>query len=217
LLVALLALAAWFRFGTEAGRSLTAIDTLARFRQLDPALQRGGFVLLYVVGCLVFIPGTLLSLVGALLFGVQEGTLWTWLGAVIGSAGAFQVARLLGRDFVVQLFRGSFERFDRAVRRNGFLGLFLIRLLPIFPFFAINFGSGITGIRFRDYVAATAAGILPGVFVYQLLFAKLGEAALKEGVRPADFLAPDVLTAIAVFIGFTIGVTALAKRLAPRE
>ena len=62
----------------------------------------------------------------------------------------------------------------------------------------------IAGIRLRDYVLATAIGIVPGTFVYQFLFAKFGRRILTEGLR-LDYLAdPDLWLAIGLFAAFVI-------------
>ena len=104
-------------------------------------------------------------------------------------------------------------RFDQRIREHGFTGLLLIRLLPIFPFNAVNFGCGLVGVRLRDYVLATAIGIVPGTFVYQFLFAKFGRRILTEGFR-AEYLAdPEIWLAIGLFAAFVIGGKWLSKKL----
>jgi uncharacterized membrane protein YdjX (TVP38/TMEM64 family) len=152
----------------------------------------------------LLLPGTFLSFIGALLFGPYEGTLYTWIGATVGATLAFLAAKLLGRDFVDQLLGGKFAAFDKRIQENGFTGLLLIRLVPIFPFNGVNFGCGLTGIRLRDYVLATALGILPGTFVYQFLFAKLGEKLFTEGFRWADLLDWQVFAALGLFVAFIV-------------
>ena len=97
----------------------------------------------------------------------------------IGLAHAF----ILGRDFVERLFGGRFAAFDQRIREHGFTGLLIIRLLPVFPFNAVNFGCGLTGMRLRDYILATAISIVPGTFVYQYLFAKFGRRVPTEAAQ----------------------------------
>jgi uncharacterized membrane protein YdjX (TVP38/TMEM64 family) len=107
--------------------------------------------LIYIaVGTVALSPGTVLSVAGAVQFGPYEGTLYTWIGATIGATLAYWMARVLGRDFVERRFGGRFAAFDQRIREHGFTGLLIIRLLPLFPFNAVNFGSGLTGIRLRD-------------------------------------------------------------------
>jgi len=114
------------------------------------------------------------------------------------------MSRVLGRDFVERLFGGRFAAFDQRIREHGFTGLLIIRLLPLFPFNAVNFGCGLTGIRLRDYVLATAIGIVPGTFVYQFLFAKFGRKILTEGFRLAYLKDPQLWLALGLFAAFVI-------------
>jgi uncharacterized membrane protein YdjX (TVP38/TMEM64 family) len=80
----------------------------------------------------------------------------------------------------------------------------IIRLVPVFPFNAVNFGCGLTGIRLRDYVLATAIGIVPGTFVYQFLFAKFGRKILTEGFRLEYLRDPQLWLALGLFVAFVI-------------
>jgi uncharacterized membrane protein YdjX (TVP38/TMEM64 family) len=201
----------YFFRATEAGRQIARDPGNAAVRlkdyvgTFDPLTARLLYVAAYIGATVLFIPGTVPSFAGALLFGPYQGTLLTWLGATIGATLAYLLARWLGRDFVEHLFAGRFAAFDRRIRENGFIGLLIIRLLPVFPFFAVNFGCGLTGIRLRDYVLATAIGIIPGTFVYQLAFAKFGEEILIRGFRWELLKDPELWAVLGVFVAF-IGV-----------
>jgi uncharacterized membrane protein YdjX (TVP38/TMEM64 family) len=170
--------------------------------------DRLAYVALYVAGTLLFVPGTVLSFVGAALFGTLWGTILTWSGAVIGSTLTFVVVRFLGREgvkgLVDKLFAGRFESFDQWIAAHGFQAMLLVRLLPIFPFNGVNFGAGLTKIGLPTYVLATALGILPGTFVYQYLFANVGQKILKEGVKFEYFADPNLLVPIGLFVLFLI-------------
>jgi uncharacterized membrane protein YdjX (TVP38/TMEM64 family) len=110
-----------------------------------------------------------------------------------------------------------FAAFDRRIREHGFTGLLVIRLLPLFPFNAVNFGSGLTGIRLRDYVLATAIGIVPGTFVYQFLFAKFGRRILTEGLRLEYLADPELWLAIGLFAAFVIVGKWLSGKVSPKS
>lgn len=205
LLVAFIAGAVYFFRYTDTGQKLTPnqMKQFIRTSFSDP-VQRLMYVGIYICGTVILLPGTVLSYAGAALFGAYEGTLYTWLGATIGAGIAFWVARLLGRGFVDKLMRGKLEAFDRRIEEHGFTGLLIIRLLPIFPFNGVNFASGLTRMRFRDYLLATAIGIIPGTFVYQFLFAKFDQAAVEKGFQWSILLDPQVLIALGLFVVFLI-------------
>jgi uncharacterized membrane protein YdjX (TVP38/TMEM64 family) len=203
-LVAFLAAAVYYFRFTEQGREITPEYVLDSIESHGPVMARLIYVAVYIAGTVAFLPGTVLSFAGAVLFGAYEGTLYTWLGATIGATLAYLMARVLGRDFVERLFAGRFAAFDRRIRDNGFTGLLIIRLLPIFPFNAVNFGCGLTGIKLRDYVLATAIGIVPGTFVYQFLFAKFGRKILTEGLQLEYLKDPELWLALGLFAAFVI-------------
>jgi uncharacterized membrane protein YdjX (TVP38/TMEM64 family) len=217
LLIAFLAVAYHVVRHSEIGQLLTAQRLQDYVENVGPGLARLLYVLVYIVGAVLLLPGLLLSFVGAVLFGVWEGTLYTWIGATIGATCAFLLARLLGRDFVDQLLRGKLRALDDRLRERGFLSLLIIRLVPLLPFNGVNFGCGLTSIRLRDYVLATALGIVPGTFVYQYLFAKLGESLLTEGFSWSDLASLEVLAPLAVFAVFVLVTGWLAHRLGARE
>ena len=98
---------------------------------------------------------------------------------------------------------------------TGFSGLLILRLVPLFPFNAINFGSGLTAIRLRDYVLATAIGILPGTFVYQYLFNRVGERIRRQGISLQDLYDPQLLAALGLFVVFIALGKWLSTKLQP--
>jgi uncharacterized membrane protein YdjX (TVP38/TMEM64 family) len=213
LLVAFLAAAVYvFRF-TEWGREVTPEYVLTSIESHGPITARLIYVAVYIVGTVALVPGTVLSFAGALLFGPYQGTLYTWVGAIIGATLAFLMARVLGRDFVERLFGGRFAALDQRIRGHGFTGLLLIRLLPLFPFNAVNFGCGLTGMRLRDYVLATAIGIIPGTFVYHFLFAKFGRRVLTEGLRLEELADPEIWLAIGLFAAFVLAGNWLSRKV----
>lgn len=205
-----------FRF-TSLGDSLSVPRIREGIQELGPVSARLAYIALYILGTVLLLPGLLLSFVGAILFGPYEGTLYTWTGATIGASLAFLVAKALGRDFVEGLLGGRLALLDRRLRDHGFTGLLIIRLVPLFPFNGVNFGCGLTAIRFRDYLLATALGILPGTFVYQFLFARFGEKILEEGVSWEDMLDPVLGLALGLFVLFILAGKFVASRLAQQQ
>jgi uncharacterized membrane protein YdjX (TVP38/TMEM64 family) len=215
LLLALIAAAVYFTRFTDTGRQITVQSVRDYVRSYPALLVPLVYIAIYVLGTVLFLPGTLLSFVGAQLFGLWEGTLYTWIGATIGATLAFLVARRLGRDFVNQLLSGRLHVLEQHLQRHAFMGLLVMRLVPVFPFSGLNLGCGLTNMRLRDFVLATALGILPGTFVFQYLFAYLGRA-LDEGMSWSDLADPHVLAPIGLFLAFILIGRWLARRLQPK-
>ena len=123
------------------------------------------FIMVYAVGVCLFVPGTLLTTLGAAIFGPYFGFIYVWLGAMIGSSLAFFIGRYLGRDFAASLIGDRLKKYDEAIARNGFATVLYLRLV-YFPFTPMNFGMGLTKVRFRDYFSGTALGIIVGTFIF---------------------------------------------------
>src|SRR4030042_1449191 len=123
------------------------------------------FILVYAVGVCLFVPGTLLTVLGAAIFGAYLGFLYVWIGAMIGASFAFWIGRTLGREFAASLVGDRLRRYDDAIARNGFATVLYLRLV-YFPFTPLNFGMGLTKVRFRDYFVGTGLGIIVGTFVF---------------------------------------------------
>lgn len=124
------------------------------------------YVVAYAAATALALPGSLLTIVGGAVFGLGWGVVLVTLGANLGANAAFGLARVLGRDGVERLMRGRLRGLGAATARHGFMGLLALRLIPLVPFNALNVGSGLTAMPWRDYALATAIGIVPGTFVY---------------------------------------------------
>ena len=172
-LVAFILLAVYLVRYTPVRDALTA-EALGRF------LERAGlwapvlFVLIYTIGVCLFVPGTLLTGLGAAIFGAYWGFVYVWIGAMLGAGAAFFIGRTLGRDFAVSLIGDRLKKYDDAVERNGFATTLYLRLI-YFPFTPMNFGMGLTKVRFLDYFFGTGLGIIVGTFIFTFFIGTLKE------------------------------------------
>ncbi|MEE4354778.1 MAG: TVP38/TMEM64 family protein [Desulfatiglans sp.] len=172
-LVAFVILAVFLVRFTPIKDYLTA-ETMGRF------LDRAGhwapilFMLIYAVGVCLFLPGTLLTGLGAAVFGAYWGFLYVWIGAMLGSSAAFFIGRTLGREFASSLVGDRLKRYDDAIERNGFATVLYLRLV-YFPFTPMNFGMGLTKVRFIDYFFGTGLGIIVGTFIFTFFIGTLKE------------------------------------------
>jgi uncharacterized membrane protein YdjX (TVP38/TMEM64 family) len=152
---------------------LTA-DALGRFLDTAGFWAPALFMLFYTVGVCLFVPGTLLTGLGAAIFGAYWGFLYVWVGAMFGASAAFWIGRTLGREFAASLIGDKLRRYDDAIERNGFATVLYLRLV-YFPFTPMNFGMGLTKVHFRDYLFGTGLGIIVGTFVFTFFIGTLKE------------------------------------------
>ncbi len=160
----------------------------------------------YSLVTIFLFPGTIMTFIGAILFGTVNGTIFNIIGATIGASLCFLVARYLGHDFVAKLHgKKSMHKEATFSKKHGFSTVFIARLVPVVPFNVLNFGSGLTKISFKDYVSATFLGLIPGTFIYTYLFATLGESVLSGNFVAADLLTREILIPIGLFILLIVG------------
>jgi len=174
------------------------------------------FIAGYVVAAVLFIPGSLLTLAGGAIFGLTKGVVIVFLAAVLGSSAAFLVSRYVARSSIERRLAGNarFAAMDRAVGAQGRKIVFLLRLSPVFPFTLLNYGLGLTNVRFVDYVVASI-GMLPGTLLYVYYGKVIGDvAALAGGTAmekgPADYAI--LILGLAATIVVTTIVTRIARR-----
>ena len=132
------------------------------------------YMLIYAIGVCLFLPGTLLTGLGAAIFGAYWGFLYVWIGAMLGASAAFFIGRTLGREFAASLIGDKLKKYDDAIERNGFATVLYLRLV-YFPFTPMNFGMGLTKVSFKDYFSGTGLGIIVGTFIFTFFIGTLKE------------------------------------------
>ncbi|MCI0534969.1 MAG: TVP38/TMEM64 family protein, partial [Verrucomicrobiales bacterium] len=174
------------------------------------------FVGLYVAACVLFIPGSLLTLGAGAVFGVVRGSVIVSVAAILGAASAFLVGRYLARAWVARKIEGNpkFKAIDEAVAKEGWKIVLLTRLSPAFPFNLLNYAFGLTRVSFSEYLFASWIGMLPATILYVYVGSLAGSiASLDRGGRTRT-TAEWVLYAVGLIA--TIVVTILVTRQARR-
>lgn len=138
------------------------------------------FVLLYALVTLMPVPKNVLSALAGLVFGLVFGVVLVYVAAILGALLAFALGRALGREAVERFTGSRVARVDAALSRHGLWSIIGVRLVPVLPFTAINYGAGLTAVRTRHYLWGTAIGILPGTVAY----VALGTYGLQPGSWP---------------------------------
>jgi len=167
------------------------------------------YILIYTVGVCLFLPGTLLTGLGAAIFGAYWGFLYVWFGAMFGASVAFFIGRTLGREFAASLIGDRLKKYDDAIERNGFATVLYLRLV-YFPFTPMNFGMGLTKVHFRDYVFGTGLGIIVGTFIFTFFIGTLKDVWTSGNW--GELISMKVFFSIALFI-FSFFIPKIIKKL----
>jgi len=154
------------------------------------------FLLSYVLVAALSIPGAVvLTLAGGFLFSTLQATVYVNIGATAGATLAFLGARYLLGARLQEKYRAQLMKFNKEVEQNGAGYLLTLRFIPVFPFFLINFLSGLTTIRLRTFIWTTALGIVPGTAVFAFAGQQLGSINDLSEVLSTRVLAAFVLLA----------------------
>ncbi len=152
--------------------------SLVWIRGMGP-LGIGIFALIYVLACILFLPGAILTLGAGAIFGVIKGSVIVSIASTIGATCAFLIGRYFVRHWVESKIEGNpkFKAVDDAVAKEGLKIVGLTRLSPIFPFNLLNYAYGVTKVTLRDYVLASWIGMMPGTVMYVYIGSLAGDVA----------------------------------------
>ena len=142
----------------------------------------GVFIIIYAVVAATPIPVTIMATAGGLVFGLPFGTLLSMIGVVLGCWGGYWIARALGRDTVLRLLGSHAETIESKLTGGGFYAACALRLMPGFPYWPVNYGSGALGIDNRTFLSATVISSLPGQLSLVAVGAFIGEPNVLNGI-----------------------------------
>jgi Uncharacterized conserved protein len=175
------------------------------------------FIIVYALATVLMAPGSILTIGAGFVFGLWKGFLAAWVGATLGAALAFLVARFVARDKIEAIARRNekFRKIDSAIGKQGAKLIFLLRLSPVIPFNLSNYFYGLTAVKFWPYVVASWIGMMPGTFLYVYIgvaskaavAATAGGEAIKHGWQYWTFLGVGLVATVIV----TIWVTKIAR------
>jgi uncharacterized membrane protein YdjX (TVP38/TMEM64 family) len=126
------------------------------------------FVLIYVGATVAALPGSVLTIAAGALFGSVEGVICVSIASTLGASLSFLIGRYFARDSVARWLAGNekFQRLDRLTEQQGAIMVALTRVVPLFPFNLLNYGFGLTRVRFWTYVFWSWLCMLPMTVVY---------------------------------------------------
>lgn len=173
-------------------------ETLLAWRDAHYLLTVAGFIAAYAVMVGFGLPGaTIATLTGGFLFATFPGVLFNITAATLGAMGIFLVARAgLGAQLAARMdgASGPIKRLKEGIDRSQWEMLFLMRLVPVVPFFVANLLPALVGVPLSRYAISTCLGIIPGAIVYTSVGAGLGEVfAAGEAPDLGIIFEPHVL------------------------
>jgi pyruvate/2-oxoglutarate dehydrogenase complex dihydrolipoamide dehydrogenase (E3) component/uncharacterized membrane protein YdjX (TVP38/TMEM64 family) len=178
--VILLAIALFFALDLRSYLSLEYFraqrEAIDAYVAASPRAAAFAFFAIYVAVTGLSLPGAaIMTLIAGAVFGVLWGTVIVSFASSIGATLAFLASRFLLHDWVQTKFGDKLKAINAGVEKEGAFYLFALRLVPAFPFFAINLAMGLTPMRTRTFYWVSQLGMLPGTIVYVYAGTQLGQ------------------------------------------
>lgn len=181
IIVIALALAAFFALGLHKYFTLETLRenraALQGWVEASPARAVAIFIAVYAAAVAISFPGaSILTIFGGYLFGLAIGVPATVFAATLGATAIFLAAKTALGDFLHSRAGGFVKKMEQGFHEDELNYMFVLRLIPAFPFWAINIAAGVLGVSTRNFVIGTGLGIIPGSFVYTSIGAAAGAA-----------------------------------------
>lgn len=185
-------------FFTEEGRVLLQ----EKFQYYTQKVGLWGvfiFIAFYALSIMLFVPASVFTSIGGVIFGNWLGLLINFIGAIIGGVLSFFTARYLLRDMAAKILQHRhFKKFDDKIAEHGFSVILYMRLMFV-PFTYLSFAAGISKIDFKSFFLGTLFGVAPGILVITFLAAAIKKIFLTYK-SPLDLLRIDIILPVALFI-----------------
>lgn len=165
------------------------------------------FYAIYAVAVMA-IPITMFPIIGGVLLNFWIALPLNVVAATAGAWLSFRVGRSFGRAAIEPIMRGNLKALDRLTASQGVRTVFLLRLIGLPPFIVTNYGLGLSGVRNRDFLLGTAAGIVPWMTLVTYMSTSLWAAVLvggEKGMMKALLKAMAPLTAVSALVMVGVG------------
>lgn len=128
------------------------------------------YIVVYILIVAISLPGaTTMTLIGGFLFDQYIGTIATVMSATIGSMLLFICIRYAAGAMFKSRSADWVNKMQQGFNRDAFNYLLFLRLVPLFPFFAVNIAAAVLQVRTVVFFWGTFLGIIPGTFIYVTL------------------------------------------------
>jgi pyruvate/2-oxoglutarate dehydrogenase complex dihydrolipoamide dehydrogenase (E3) component/uncharacterized membrane protein YdjX (TVP38/TMEM64 family) len=150
-------------------------------------------------GLYVFLTGLslpaagIMTIISGAIFGLFWGTIIVSFASALGASIAFVVSRFLFRDYVQTRFLTNLKTINAGIERDGAFYLFMLRLIPVFPFFIINVVMGLTPLKLTTFYIVSQVGML----LPSMLF-------VNAGVQIAKIKSIEDILSLELFLAFAL-------------
>ena len=164
----------------------------------NPVVFSATFFLIYVAATAISLPGaaTALTLVAGAVFGLAWGVVFVSFASTIGATLAMLIARWLFQEQIQVRFKQQLQTINDGIEREGAFYLFTMRLVVIFPFFAVNLAMAVTKISAIQFYLVSQIGMLAGTAVFVNAGTQLAQISSAGDILSARIIASLALLGV---------------------
>ena len=190
------------------------VQRLPVVRELITALQSVNqewwalplFFIVYALFALFLLPVGLLSAMAALVWGWKFGGTMEVVACTVAALPPF----FLARGGLARWVERHIHRDEVPALDSPFI-LFLMRVVPLVPYVALNYIAGSASrIRTRDFVLTTLVGSLPSAFLFAFFVDTMAAGAVGAVTQAKIFMVCTIIALVAILLRLA------AKRVARR-
>lgn len=122
------------------------------------------WLILYVILALLVAPASFHKFVSGVLFGFWGGWVIAFIGAFLGSILPFWLTKKYLYQRVERKLqnRPVLSAMKKAVSEDGLTCVFLTRTSLVIPYPVLNYGYGLTDVKWKDYLIGNFGMLVPG-------------------------------------------------------
>ncbi len=181
----------------EDGQYLNWFEGFAQSKWVIPII-----LTTFILGSFIGVPQWALMAGMVVAFGWKLGGTGAWISTMISASVNFWLARWIGVERVRKYGGDLTNKITKTIRRNGIAASFIVRFVPLGPFVLVNMAAGVSGMKYRYFLAGTGLGITPKIIIVGLIATGLVSDDQSSWIRMG-------VIGLAIFM---IGVLFLLKR-----
>ncbi|UTW55908.1 TVP38/TMEM64 family protein [Kordiimonas sp. SCSIO 12610] len=196
--IIVIALIAFFATGLNEYFTVDAIaenqSTLKEFARDNLVLAMLAVVVIYAIATAISAPvGSIFTLLSGFILGTLYGGIAVVVGATIGATIIFYAGREAAGDTLAKLGGEKMKNLEEGFAKDAMSYMFILRLVPLFPFFVVNLAAAAFRVPAKSYVIATFFGIMPGTFVFASVGAGFSSITESENIGAGILLQPEII------------------------
>lgn len=124
------------------------------------------YTIVYILIISFGLPGVLImTFTGGILFNFFNALIIIVFSSTIGAIINFITSRYFLKDFFKKTFSKTINKINKKIDSTKFKNLFILRIIPFFPYSLVNFSFGISNVSLYKFILVTIFAKIPGTLI----------------------------------------------------